>query len=153
MLCTEMPAVAYLLVAVLVVPCTTCRIPEVRFSSQVVCLAVCILGANSQDALLVKYADYISYTPLGTSFTLYHLSCSPAETVAGKQSLIPRASVHCTEFVVTVQINQGLTALTITQAPHLTAKPCKSWRMSVLSSPLSLAQVEIIAAQRSRSTH
>lgn len=56
------------------------------------------------------------------------------------------------EFVVTAQTSQGLTALTTKQAPHLTAKPCRNLRMSALSLPLSLAQMESIAAQWSRLT-
>lgn len=75
-----------------------------------------------------------------------------AEMVAGKLSPMPRAFVPCTGFVGTARIDQGLTVLRIRQAPHLTAQPCRNCRMSVLSSPLNLEEMQIIAAQRSRST-
>lgn len=77
----------------------------------------------------------------------------PAEVIAGKQSPMPRAFVPCTGFVGTARMDQGLTVPRIRQVPHLTAKPCRNCRMSVLSLPLSLEEAATIAAQRSKSTH
>lgn len=93
-----------------------------------------------------------SFLPLGSWFRFHSFALLLAETVAGKRSRMPRASVPSMEFVGTVQISQGLTALAISQAPHWATKPCRNCRTSVLSWPLSLEPMGIIAALRSRLT-
>lgn len=122
---------------------------------QVACLALQIRHAHSQVAARIEY-DLVSGT-----LSICHVKLSriklislPAEMIAGRQLLTPRAFVLCMEFVGTGMIHrsQGLTARKIRQAPHLTARPCRSCRMSARSLPLSLEQVGITAAQRSRLT-
>lgn len=123
---------------------------------QVACLALQIRHANSQVAAWIEY-DLVSCTLSVCYVKSSHVEVIslPAEMIAGRQLLMPRAFVLCMECVGTGMIHrsQGLTAPEIRQALHLTARPCRNCRMSVPSSPLSLEQVGTIAAQRSRLTH